>query len=194
MIRSGHGKQDFTAGGECPPRAFTGRPNCSPSDFTSGVSSASTDCAKGSSPCGSASGTMSSLLAISAALTLPNLGGPSLWDVDEGVNAQAAREMRDVDTWIVPTFDYRAPHRQAGDALLAGAGELRGLGRQRVLGAVAVGCGRLADRSPDLRAHPADVLAAHRASWRASSSFRWCSSACLRMRPRPTRPSSSSPL
>jgi 4-amino-4-deoxy-L-arabinose transferase-like glycosyltransferase len=47
------------------------------------------------------------LLAVSAALTLPNLGGPSLWDVDEGVNAQAAREMRDADTWIVPTFNYQ---------------------------------------------------------------------------------------
>ena len=47
------------------------------------------------------------LLAVSALLTLPNLGGPSLWDVDEGVNAQAAREMRDADTWIVPTFNYQ---------------------------------------------------------------------------------------
>src|SRR6476661_7956948 len=46
------------------------------------------------------------LLAVSAALTLPNLGGPSLWDVDEGVNAQAAREMRDADTWVIPTFNY----------------------------------------------------------------------------------------
>jgi 4-amino-4-deoxy-L-arabinose transferase-like glycosyltransferase len=47
------------------------------------------------------------LLAVSILLTLPNLGGPSLWDVDEGVNAQAAREMRDADTWIVPTFNYQ---------------------------------------------------------------------------------------
>jgi 4-amino-4-deoxy-L-arabinose transferase-like glycosyltransferase len=47
------------------------------------------------------------LLTIAALLTLPNLGGPSLWDVDEGVNAQAAREMRDADTWIVPTFNYQ---------------------------------------------------------------------------------------
>lgn len=46
------------------------------------------------------------LLGIAALLTLPNLGGPSLWDVDEGVNAQAAREMRDAGTWIVPTFNY----------------------------------------------------------------------------------------
>lgn len=47
------------------------------------------------------------LLAVSALLTLPNLGGPSLWDVDEGVNAQAAREMREADSWIVPTFNYQ---------------------------------------------------------------------------------------
>lgn len=37
---------------------------------------------------------------------LPNLGVPSLWDVDEGVNAECAREMREVGTWIVPTFNY----------------------------------------------------------------------------------------
>ena len=35
------------------------------------------------------------LLAVAAALTLPNLGRPSLWDIDEGVNAEAAREMRE---------------------------------------------------------------------------------------------------
>jgi 4-amino-4-deoxy-L-arabinose transferase-like glycosyltransferase len=34
------------------------------------------------------------LVAVAALLTLPNLGAPSLWDVDEGVNAEAAREMR----------------------------------------------------------------------------------------------------
>ena len=47
------------------------------------------------------------LLAVAAALTLPNLGRTSLWDVDEGVNAQAAREMRDAGTWVVPTFNYQ---------------------------------------------------------------------------------------
>ena len=45
------------------------------------------------------------LLAVAAALTLPNLGASSLWDVDEGVNAGAAREMRDNDTWVIPTFN-----------------------------------------------------------------------------------------
>ena len=47
------------------------------------------------------------LVAVCAALTLPNLGATSLWDVDEGVNAEAAREMRDNDTWVIPTFNYQ---------------------------------------------------------------------------------------
>ena len=63
--------------------------------------------AKRSSPCGSASGITRSCWASRPLLTLPNLGGPSLWDVDEGVNAQAAREMREAGTWIVPTFNYQ---------------------------------------------------------------------------------------
>jgi 4-amino-4-deoxy-L-arabinose transferase-like glycosyltransferase len=46
------------------------------------------------------------LLAVAAVVTLPNLGTPSLWDVDEGVNAEAAREMREAGTWVVPTFNY----------------------------------------------------------------------------------------
>lgn len=46
------------------------------------------------------------LLAVSAALTLPNLGATTLWDQDEGFNAQAAREMAEADTWIIPTFNY----------------------------------------------------------------------------------------
>ncbi|MCE9566647.1 MAG: glycosyltransferase family 39 protein [Planctomycetes bacterium] len=47
------------------------------------------------------------LLAVTATLTLPYLGGVSLWDVDEAVNAQAAREMRDANTWVIPTFNYQ---------------------------------------------------------------------------------------
>src|SRR3712207_2034602 len=46
------------------------------------------------------------LAAVVAALTLPNLGAHSLWDVDEGVNAEAAREMREADTWVIPTFNF----------------------------------------------------------------------------------------
>lgn len=47
------------------------------------------------------------LVAVAAALTLPNLGAATLWDVDEGVNAEAAREMREADTWVIPTFNYQ---------------------------------------------------------------------------------------
>ncbi len=47
------------------------------------------------------------LLALAMGLcTFPNLGAHSLWDVDEGVNAEAAREMIEAGTWIVPTFNY----------------------------------------------------------------------------------------
>ncbi len=47
------------------------------------------------------------LLLAWAALCLPNLGGPSLWDIDEGNNSEAAREMWRADNWIVPTCNYR---------------------------------------------------------------------------------------
>src|SRR5438105_288902 len=47
------------------------------------------------------------LLLLSVLLTLPNLGKPSLWDIDEGNNAVAAREMMESGNWIVPTFNYR---------------------------------------------------------------------------------------
>jgi 4-amino-4-deoxy-L-arabinose transferase-like glycosyltransferase len=47
------------------------------------------------------------LLAAWAVLTLPNLGAPSLWDIDEGHNAEAAREMLDSGNWLVPTFNFQ---------------------------------------------------------------------------------------
>src|SRR5579863_8946375 len=47
------------------------------------------------------------LLIVSALLTLPNLGVPSLWDMDEGVNAQTAREMQEAETWVIPTFNFQ---------------------------------------------------------------------------------------
>ncbi len=56
------------------------------------------------------------LLAAMALLTLPNLGVQSLWDVDEGVNAEAAREMMEAGTWISPLFNFEL--RTAKPALL----------------------------------------------------------------------------
>ena len=56
------------------------------------------------------------LLAAMAVLTLPNLGVQSLWDVDEGVNAEAAREMMEAGTWISPLFNFEL--RTAKPALL----------------------------------------------------------------------------
>ncbi len=42
-----------------------------------------------------------------AGLFLPNLGGPSLWDIDEGNNAECAHEMYESGNFIVPTFNYK---------------------------------------------------------------------------------------
>jgi 4-amino-4-deoxy-L-arabinose transferase-like glycosyltransferase len=46
------------------------------------------------------------LVAVLAAVALPHLGTPSLWDVDEGVNAGCTREMMEAGTWVVPTFNW----------------------------------------------------------------------------------------
>jgi 4-amino-4-deoxy-L-arabinose transferase-like glycosyltransferase len=46
------------------------------------------------------------LIALWAVVCLPNLGGPSLWDIDEGNNAECFREMRSSGNLIVPTFNY----------------------------------------------------------------------------------------
>jgi 4-amino-4-deoxy-L-arabinose transferase-like glycosyltransferase len=47
------------------------------------------------------------LLGVTALLTLPGLGSVSLWDVDEGLNAEAAREMYESGEWVVPAFNFR---------------------------------------------------------------------------------------
>jgi 4-amino-4-deoxy-L-arabinose transferase-like glycosyltransferase len=47
------------------------------------------------------------LLATASTLFLPGLGASTLWDIDEGNNAECAREMFDADNWIVPTFNYK---------------------------------------------------------------------------------------
>ncbi len=46
------------------------------------------------------------LTAVCALLTLPNLGAHSLWDMDEGVNAECTREMLEDGSWVVPTFNW----------------------------------------------------------------------------------------
>ena len=46
------------------------------------------------------------LLLTTSLLTLPNLGRVSLFDFDEGVNAEASREMLEANNWIVPMFNY----------------------------------------------------------------------------------------
>src|SRR5262249_53549365 len=47
------------------------------------------------------------LLATGACLFFTNLGGASLWDVDEGRNATAAWEMLESGHYIVPTFNAK---------------------------------------------------------------------------------------
>lgn len=47
------------------------------------------------------------LLVAAFLLFFLNLGAPSLWDIDEGNNAEAAREMLESGDWVVPTFNYQ---------------------------------------------------------------------------------------
>jgi 4-amino-4-deoxy-L-arabinose transferase-like glycosyltransferase len=47
------------------------------------------------------------LTTIAAVLFLPNLGTASLWDIDEGHNAEAAREMLENEDWVKPTFNFQ---------------------------------------------------------------------------------------
>ena len=46
------------------------------------------------------------LLATMGLLTLPNLGSHRFWDADEGVNAEASREMLEAGTLITPLFNF----------------------------------------------------------------------------------------
>ncbi len=50
---------------------------------------------------------VASVIVIYALLVLPNLGEPSLWDMDEGVNAGCTQEMIESGTWVVPTFNSK---------------------------------------------------------------------------------------
>jgi 4-amino-4-deoxy-L-arabinose transferase-like glycosyltransferase len=47
------------------------------------------------------------LVAVWAGVNLVNLGVPSLWDIDEGHNAEASREMLAADDWVLPTFNFQ---------------------------------------------------------------------------------------
>jgi 4-amino-4-deoxy-L-arabinose transferase-like glycosyltransferase len=47
------------------------------------------------------------LAAVWALLCLPNLGGPALWEIDEGNNAECFREMLDSGNLVLPTFNYQ---------------------------------------------------------------------------------------
>jgi 4-amino-4-deoxy-L-arabinose transferase-like glycosyltransferase len=47
------------------------------------------------------------LLGLGALLCLPGLGGPGLWDIDEGNNAGCSREMLEANNWLVPTINYQ---------------------------------------------------------------------------------------
>src|SRR5690348_12087155 len=87
------------------------------------------------------------LLAVTAALTLPGLGSLSLWDIDEGLNAEAAREMLESGDWVVPTFNFKP--RTAKPALLYW---LQALAYQRF------GVTELAARLPSALAGAAAVL------------------------------------
>jgi 4-amino-4-deoxy-L-arabinose transferase-like glycosyltransferase len=46
------------------------------------------------------------LVLLAGTIFLANLGGPSLWDIDEGNNAEASREMMERGDWVVPTFNF----------------------------------------------------------------------------------------
>src|SRR3954449_8384470 len=45
------------------------------------------------------------LLLLGAALFMVNLGGATLWDIDEGKNMTCSLEMRERGDFIVPTFN-----------------------------------------------------------------------------------------
>lgn len=87
------------------------------------------------------------LLAVTAALTLPSLGAHSLWDIDEGLNAEAAREMLIRGNWITPTFNGEL--RTAKPALLYWL---------QMLSYLALGVNEVAARLPSVLAAWASVL------------------------------------
>ena len=47
------------------------------------------------------------LICVSLLFFFGNLGGPTLWDMDEGKNITCAREMMEANNWVIPTFNAR---------------------------------------------------------------------------------------
>jgi 4-amino-4-deoxy-L-arabinose transferase-like glycosyltransferase len=47
------------------------------------------------------------ILGVAIVLILPSLGSTSLWDIDEGLNAEAAREMFERGDYVVPQFNFK---------------------------------------------------------------------------------------
>jgi 4-amino-4-deoxy-L-arabinose transferase-like glycosyltransferase len=90
------------------------------------------------------------LLAVTAGLYLPGLGGPSLWDVDEGHNVECGREMLESGNWVTPTFNYQL--RVDKPALLYWL---------QLLAAQVFGVGEFAGRLPSALASAAAVLATY---------------------------------
>lgn len=83
-----------------------------------------------------------------ALVTLPFLGGARLWDIDEGNNTEASREMRVADNWVVPTFNFEL--RVDKPALINWL---------QILAGLAVGEGELAARLPSACAALVTMLA-----------------------------------
>src|SRR5436309_6047099 len=87
------------------------------------------------------------LVLVSGGLFLPNVGEPRLWDIDEGNNAEAAREMLEADNWRLPTFNYQL--RVDKPALLYWL---------QILGYRTFGVGEFAARLPSALAAIATIL------------------------------------
>lgn len=47
------------------------------------------------------------IVGVAALLTLPALGSTSFWDIDEGLNAEAAREMHESGDFVMPYFNFK---------------------------------------------------------------------------------------
>lgn len=47
------------------------------------------------------------IVGVAAFLTLPALGSTSFWDIDEGLNAEAAREMHESGDFVMPYFNFK---------------------------------------------------------------------------------------